>query len=321
MRSFFLACSALLSCLSLLSGCGRPGRLETNADPTSLVLDATTRTLFVACEGSRTVEAWDVTRRDKTGEAEAGRGPLRLVLDQTGSQLYVLCGGDRLVLALRVPDLKPLKRLRLADAPAALWADQAAGSLWVACAESNLLRPYAGINPLPAIETGQEPVDLARAGDKDLLWVANRQGGDVAVVKLSEGQVVKHIGVWPNPVRLLLPFESNRLLVLCQGQDAQPPQSRVQIVDTLYQSVGLSWPAGVDARDFALSPDEQRLYVLTAERLLVLSSDIGVQLASLRVGKDPRGLALSSDESTAFISCQDQHEILLVKLTPGKWRP
>lgn len=313
--------SALLLCLSFLSGCGRPDRLETNADPTSLLLDAGSRTLFVACEGSRTVEAWDVTRRDKTGEAEAGRGPLRLVLDQTGSQLYVLCGGDRLVLALSVPDLKPLKRLRLADAPAALWADQAAGSLWVACADSNLLRPYAGINPLPAIETGQEPVDLARAGDKDFLWVANRQGGNLAVIKLSEGQVVKHVNVWPNPLRLLLPAESNRLLALCQGHDAQPPQSRVQSVDTLYQAAGLSWPAGVGARDFALGPDEHRLYVLTPESLLVLAADTGASLAALEVGKDPQALVIAPDESVAYISCRGQHEVLLVKLTPGKWRP
>jgi DNA-binding beta-propeller fold protein YncE len=313
--------AVLLAVLSLMSGCGRPGRLETNADPTSLVLDASRRMLYVACEGSQTVEAWDLRRRVKLAEAEAGRGPLRLVLDQAGNNLYVLCAGDRLVLALRVPDLKPVRRLRLSDAPSALWEDVGTRSMWVACADSNLLRPYAGSNPLPAIETGQEPADLARAGEKDFLWVANRQGGNVSVVKLSEGQVVKQVGVWPNPRRLLLPGESNRLLVLCQGQDAQPPQSRVQTVDTLYQSAGLSWPAGVDARDFALSPDERRLYVLTRDNLLVLASDTGAPLAQLKVGKDPRALAIAPDESLAFVSCRGQHEVMLLKLTPQKWLP
>lgn len=313
--------AALFLILSFLSGCGRPGCLETNAEPGSLVLDYSRRLLYVACEGSQTVEAWDLKRRAKVAEAEAGRGPMRLVLNAEQDRLYLLCRGDRRVLALRVPELKPVERLRLSDAPSALLTDAGAGAVWVACADSNLLRPYAGSNPLPAIETGQEPVDLARAGDKDFLWVANRQGGNLAVVKLSEGLVVKHVGVWPNPVRLLLPAESNRLLALCQGQDAQPPESRVQTVDTLYQSAGLSWSAGVDARDFALSPDEQRLYVLTRDSLLVQAADTGAALAALKVGKDPRALAIAADESLAYVSCRGQHEVLLIKLAPQKWQP
>ncbi|MEW6516775.1 MAG: hypothetical protein AB1439_07730 [candidate division FCPU426 bacterium] len=307
--------------LFLLTGCGGHGRLETNADPTSLVLDDTSRTLYVACEGAQTVEAWDLGRRSKTAEASAGRGPLRLVLGQGQDKLYVLDSGSRSLLVLQRPALKAVGRLRLPDAPSALWDETDTRSLWVACAETNRLLPFAGLNPLPAIETGQEPRDLAREAGKDFLWVADRQSNDVAVVKLSEGQVVKRVAVWPNPLRLLLPADGNRLLVLCEGRDAVPAQSRVQVVDTLYQSAGLSWPAGKDARDFALGPDGRRLYVLTADRLLVQAADTGALLAELKVGRDPRALAIAPDESLACVSCREDQEVLLIKLTPSKWLP
>jgi DNA-binding beta-propeller fold protein YncE len=297
----------------LLAGCGRAPRLHTNAGPGSLALDARGRTLYVACEGSRTVQAWDLERRKLLAERPAGAGPLRLYLNRSQSLLYVLARGERRVRMFSLPDLKPKRTLTLSDAPAA-WAWEAERGIDLFCGPDNdLVRPYLAGNALPTLEAGRDPVDLWLQPNTDRLWVANDRGSELVVVSLEEGRVTHRVPVRSNPRRLAGAPLGDQLFVLCAGTDDMPPDGVVQSVDLNYFAGGLGQTVGPGARDLVFGPLGRALYCVMPDGLLVLPLGVGERRA-FRTGRDPQAVAVSPDESRAYVSCRQDRSVTLLRL-------
>ncbi|MBN1595954.1 hypothetical protein JW933_08530 [candidate division FCPU426 bacterium] len=306
---FFLCASTVLCACSR-----RPKLIETEADPGSLALDARGRYLYVACEGAEKLLAWDLHQRARAGLMEVETGPLRLYLERDNRTLRVLCGEERMLMTVVVPDLKCQDTFALPDSCTALAVRPEKQQFIYSSAETDLLRTYIGKNPLPVIEIGMDPVDLLLQPDTDLLWVANDRAHEVVAVNLEQGQIVTRVPVWPNPRRLLMDPMGDKLLVLCRGQDAQPSESKVHLIDLNYRIAGLTWKAGQDARDFALGTRGSTLFILTADKVIVLSLRTGAVLMEIKTGRDPQAIAISPDGKAAYVSCREEQAVFIHRL-------
>jgi YVTN family beta-propeller protein len=297
------------------TGCDKKLKtIETDADPSSLALDARGQYLYVACEGAEKIMVWDIRKKAKIGEANVETGPLRLYLQKDNRTLFVLCQTDRVVYKFHVPDMKFLESFLLPDGPTAFWAYEDKNQMFFSSSESNLLRPYVGKNPLPSIEVGIDPLDIKHQPSTDFLWVANHKASTLNVVNLESNEVVKTVPVWANPRRLVVSPLEDKMFVLCTGQDAEPAVSVIQLVDFFYQTAGLTWQAGKDVRDFVLGPRGRNLYVIDEECLMVLSVKTGVKLLEQKTGKNPQAVVVSPDGSRVYVSAQEEQAVVIHKL-------
>lgn len=312
----YAAGTVWLAVVLALTGCARTPRLHTNAGPGSLALDARGKHLYVACEGSGTVQTWDLGKRRLVDERPAGAAPLRLYLHRTRPLLYVLSGGDRKVRVFPPPGPTAQGRereLALPDAPAA-WAWDEERRLDLFCGpDRDRVRPYLEGNPLPALEAGRDPVDLWLQPGTDRLWVANDKGHDLVVVSLDRGRITHRVPVKPNPRRLVGTPSGDRLFVLCTGADAVPADGVVQSVDLNYLSGGLGQTVGPGARDLVLGPLGRALYCVVSEGLWVLPLGSGTRRL-IKIGDDPQAVAVSPDESRAYVSCRRDRSVQVLRL-------
>ncbi len=301
-----------LTVLLLAAGCGRAPRLPTGAGPASLALDGQGKYLYVACEGSQTVIAWDLRRSRRVAEAQVAEGPLRLQLEPDPPLLRVLCRRSRRAYLLQTPDLKILKILALANGPAAWLEDRERKLSLAVYPDANLLRAYLGNNPLPVIEIGKDPVDLWLQPDTDKLWVADFKGRELAVVSLDQNRVVRRVPMPANPKKLVYSSRDRMLYALCTGEDDSGSRGVIQAVDLVYQTAGLTRSLGPGARDFALGPDGRTWYVVAPDGLHVLTEDGGEEI--LPAGREPQAVALAPDGSRAFVSSRADKAVYVLKL-------
>jgi len=312
-QSYLTYVGILAVCLCLgISGCGQhPQLIETDADPGSLALDARGRYLYIACEGAEKVIAWNLKTHTRMSMAEVETGPLRLYLEKDNRTLRVLCQTDQIMLTYSVPEMKLIETFKLPDGPTALLTRVDKHQMIFCSTDSNLIRPYIGKNPLPVIEVGLAPTDLLLQPDTDLLWAAIFKANELAVVNMEKNVVVKRVPVWANPQRLTISPLGDELFVLCTGKDAVPTQSVVQLVDCFYQSAGLTWKAGKNARDFVLGPKGRNLYIIDETKLRILSARTGVKLFETRTGRDPQAIVVSPDGSRVYVSCREEQAVYI----------
>ncbi|MCK5218388.1 hypothetical protein KAR10_02625 [bacterium] len=305
---------ALVCLLGLaVGGCGRwPVIIETKADPVGLTLDIRGQYLYIACEGAGKVMAWNLKTSSLESEVQTGPpGSLRLYLDRDNRTLRVLCRTTRQMLVYSAPQLKLEKSFSLPDIPTA-WISNPENTCSFFCSqESNLVRPFSGENPLPVIKAGQGPRDMLWQPETDYMWVANYKGDDLAIINQVKGKVIRRIKVRPNPCKLLLSPLEEKLLVLCAGRDVAPLQSIIQLVDLNYQSAGLAWRAGKEARDFILDPRGRNILVLNPEGIRIISLITGETLRIIKTGKDPRALAIAPDGSRVYVSCREDQAVYI----------
>jgi DNA-binding beta-propeller fold protein YncE len=300
----------LLAGLVILApGCGkRLHMIKTGAGPSSLALDARGRYLYVACEGSHTIEVYDVAKRARVGRAAVAPGPLRLYLNRETRTVRVFGQRARRMWVFYGPELKLQKNTQLSAGPSA-WTQYLERRMDVlASSETNKLYTFAaGVQQAP-LETGPAPADLLLEPGTDKLWVANARGSSLSMIHLEKTQLANTVPVHPNPIRMRIAAPGNTLYVLCTGRDAYPPKSVIQMVDLPNQKAGLTYTVGEDVRDFSLGPSERYFYSVSPQGLLInnLLTDASLKIPT---GVDPRALAVSPDGSQVYVACRGSHAV------------
>ena len=142
------------------------------------------------------------------------------------------------------------------------------------------------------------PVATVASRDGTLLFVANADAKQVAVVSTADRKVVASIEVPATPTAFALSADGQRLYVACAA-----PKSTICVVDTAARKVVGTIPAGHTASGLALSPDGKRLYVCNRFNNDVSVIDViaGKEIARVPVVREPLGATVTLDGRALFV--------------------
>lgn len=301
--------------LLAIGGCsGQTKRIDVDAEPAGLAMDPRGMYLFIGCQGGQTVIAWDIKKNKKVSTLSVGGGEQRLYFDRISQELVLINKEQKKVSRLTWPQLSVRSAVQLPGIPAAWYEDETRKTNYYALPDKNEIVSYIKGNAMPVIQIGLGPEDVAKQPDADYLWAANYKANEVAVVNLDSNLVVKRIHVWANPYRLAMAPFDEKMYVLCIGRDAAPSKSVIQTIDLNYQTAGLTWSLGKEARDMQLDPKGRFLFVIEAEGLKILSIDTGIILEKIKTPSPPSAMTVSPDGSTVYLAGKEEHAVYRYKI-------
>jgi len=160
-------------------------------------------------------------------------------------------------------------------------------------------------------------------------YVSNEDGHTVSVFDTERAEVVATIAVGKRPRGLKLTRDGSRLFVALSGLPKCPPSvpdeqcaklerdlkaDGVAVIDTAQNKVIKVLQAGSDPEQFALSPDDKRLYVSNEDSATatVLDVDKGTVIARVQVGREPEGVAVSPSGEWALVSNESDNSVSVI---------
>jgi len=155
------------------------------------------------------------------------------------------------------------------------------------------------------------PCVLVAAKDSKTLYVANMDAGQVAVVDVAGGKVVRSIDMPAPPTGLALSPDGAKLFVTCAA-----PKSTVVVIDTASLKQLAAITVGHTATGVAVSPDGRRLYVCNRfdNDVSVIDLAAGKEIARVPAVNEPVAAAATPDGRTVVVAN-------LLPLDPGNGFP
>lgn len=154
---------------------------------------------------------------------------------------------------------------------------------------------------------GELKVDLSAYDPKTLVFVANKDSSDVAVIDTKSDQVISRIalGDFTNPHMGMLTNDGKKLLVTATGRD------RFLIVDLASQKVEKSVRTGSSPEHFDLTGDDRFAYVGAIEGATVSVIDIkeGKEVKRLAGFFEPHGFSVLPGDTKLYVSNFGAHEV------------
>ncbi|MDQ1258059.1 MAG: hypothetical protein QG656_2668, partial [Candidatus Hydrogenedentes bacterium] len=143
------------------------------------------------------------------------------------------------------------------------------------------------------------PSALAVSPDKALLYVAESDLKQIAVVDLAGNAVAKTFALPAEPTGLAVSSDGARLFVTCAS-----PAGSVVVIDTAAGTVSSTIAAGNGATAPVLSPDNALLYVCNRflNNVAVIDVATGGQVASIAVPREPIAAALTPDGAKLIVA-------------------
>ena len=289
---------------------------------------------------------WQITPAGE--KLRVGHVPLGMILSPDGRDLLISNNGygqhslmrvDREALVIR--DSIPY------EAPDGLFIGLAASKdgkrIYASGGQTNMLRVYEATQTGMS-ETGQIQVDPRRKGgfitgvalsaDQSRLFVANHQGGDVAVIDPVARTVTHRIpmGTSADPYNAsmfpygVLPTTDGKKLYVSNWKEGNVAVVNVENPDTA--SVAKYIPAGQHPNALLLSPAGDRLYVANAnsDSVSVIDTTTDARLFDVDVrpyknapsGSAPNALAMSPDGKILYVLNAGENAVVVVELDEKK---
>lgn len=178
-------------------------------------------------------------------------------------------------------------------------------------------------------------MELAAAdlgGPAGRVYVSNEDGHSVSVLDTQRAENIATIAVGKRPRGMKLSKDGSRLFVAVSGLPKCPPSvpdeecaklerdlsaDGVAIVDTGLRKVIKVLAAGSDPEQFALSPDENRLYVANedAGQTTVVDVAAGKVIARIPVGREPEGVAITPNGRWVLVTNESDHSVSVIDTT------
>ncbi|HID76166.1 MAG TPA: cell surface protein [Planctomycetaceae bacterium] len=143
------------------------------------------------------------------------------------------------------------------------------------------------------------PIDVVASPDGQRLFVAEADGGQIAVVDVATQKVKGTVACPAPPSGLVLSPDGKTLYVTCAA-----PQSTVAIIDALSGKLSGTIPAGHTACGPSISPDGKRLYVCNRfdNDVSVIDLEAKRQVARVAAIREPVASAVTPDGKTVFVA-------------------
>ncbi|MEP7340263.1 MAG: beta-propeller fold lactonase family protein [Acidobacteriota bacterium] len=166
------------------------------------------------------------------------------------------------------------------------------------------------------------PAGIAVAPDGKRLYVAENLANKIAVVDLSNNQVITKIEVGEYPYDCLVSNDGKRVYVSNWGSRS------IAVIDPASNSVTGNIQVGDHPNDLELTRDGKTLYVANANSNTVSVVDTGqmkeIEAISTALhpkspaGSTPNAVALSPDEKTLYVANADNNDIAIVDVASRK---
>lgn len=171
---------------------------------------------------------------------------------------------------------------------------------------------FSGFSTGWADEQKIAPVDLTSYDPKTLVFVANRDSSDIAVIDTRSDQVIRRIalGKFTNPHMAMLTNDGKKILVSATGRD------RFLIVDLATQSVERTVETGQAPEHFDITMDDRFAYVGNMEDSTVSVIDLkeGREVRRLKGFFEPHGFSVLPGNDKVYVSNFGAHEVRSVEI-------
>lgn len=313
-------------------------------------LDLSTRPAGPSADGLTgiTPNNWQITPAGE--KIRVGHVPLGMILSPDGKDLLISNNGYGPHSLMRIDRANLAIRDSISyDSPDGLFIGLAMSRdgkrIYASGGQTNLIRVYE-VTGSGIAETGQIQVDPRRKGgfitgialsaDQSRLFVANHQGGDVAVIDPLAGTVTHRIPMGASadpynastfPYGVLPTADGNKLYV------SNWKEGNVAVVDVANPdaaTVAKLVPVGQHPNAMIFSPDGVRLYVANAnsDSVSVIDTATDAVLFDIDVrpyenapsGSTPNALAVSPDGKTLYVLNAGENAVVVVELEDTRKR-
>ncbi len=143
------------------------------------------------------------------------------------------------------------------------------------------------------------PLDVVADKSGKTLYIAEKTGGQIAVLDVRSLKVTKTISIPAPPNGLALAPDGSKLYVTSAA-----PDGRVFVINTKNGKVTRRFRVGHTPIAPVVSPDGKKLYVCNKfnDNVSVLDSGSGRELAKIAVPREPIAAAITSDGKTLFVA-------------------
>jgi YVTN family beta-propeller protein len=177
--------------------------------------------------------------------------------------------------------------------------------------------PAAGSAPAPSSTTAS-PVHVI---------VSDETGGRIAIIDATTGAVIDTVAVGKRPRGLRVLRDGTHVLVALSGspiagpgvdESKLPPADRaadgIGVVDLATRQVVRMIQSGQDPETFALSPDEQTLYVSNEESAEMSVVDVakGAVRAHVPACEEPEGVTVRPGSSEVYMTCEGANAVAVI---------
>lgn len=298
-----------------------PDARTTVVSSSSIALTRAGRTLVMTNMLNNTVSIVETIQRDLLAEIPVGRDPRSVSITPDDSRAVVTNRGDGTLSVIDLATRTVTATYPVGELPYAVAANSNDKAYISLQASSTIVEiDLANGAVLRQIDTPPFPGGLALWGD--FLYVTHLWSGDLSLIYLPDGQLVRSIATGPqtslsqsieiDPAAGIAYLPQTRSL----AQNPAPTYDSVLLpvvnrVDLRSLKPLREGRIGLDTADrpvnmpFAarLDPVRRWLYVVNAgsNDLSVIDLNTGLARGHLRVGANPRGLALSRDNAAVFV--------------------
>jgi YVTN family beta-propeller protein len=159
-----------------------------------------------------------------------------------------------------------------------------------------------------AIEVGRIPKDFRLTADEKTAYIANWGGGSLSVVDLEAGKLTHDIRVGRNARGVALSPDGGEAYVMAFGPD------EVIVVDTATRKVEARIDACKNPRHAQVVGDHLLVTCFGARHVAVIDRNERKVVRKLRVGRGPKTIAVSPDQTIAVTADEKSNTLSFIDL-------
>ncbi len=302
--------------------------IAVGVSPTGIAANSKKNEIYVVNSGSNNVSVIDAEKNAVVATIGMHGRPYFIDVSEDGKRGYVANSGSANVSVIDLEKRVAMGNVRVGSAPelARISPDGASvvvsnrGDNTVSVIDAKLLKVRA---TLPVC---QQPEDIAILPDSSKAFVACSGSSQVASIALAAGnggegasdRLLALLDVGRTPVSLALKPDGGELMVCDFDSDS------ISIIETGNNEVGSSALVGQHPARGLVTLDNSRLYVSNfgSDSVAVYDIDIGRRIATMPVGSQPEGMALSQDQRYLLVLDTQAGDVTVIqKRTPRKLEP
>lgn len=246
-------------------------------------------------------------------------GPKSIYLMPDGKHVWANCLYAHRCVIIDVATRKIVKEFKVPDEPVECCFTQNGKLAWVSQYNKSavvVLDTTSG-KLLHAIKVGQVPKIVRASPDDRWVYAANFGSADLTVIDAQKFAPVKTIKLRRHPRGICFPPDSKFAFVCCMGGQAL---AKIEVADN-HKLVGYVG-AGTTPRHAVSTKRGHRLYVSNNLTAQVSKIDVAAEkiIATCRVGRQARTIALTPDEKLLFVCNNGDDSISVVNTESMKER-